>query len=65
MSVEDWELFESFRSWSRRYVADGLLWRNLRRRYYDDFKEADLHFFVGMHSRWPVWMIIGAFYPPR
>jgi len=64
MSIEDWELFESFRSWSHRYRDPDMLWSQLRHRYLDDFRKADLHFFVGTHSRWPVWMIIGAFYPP-
>ena len=65
MSIEDWEVFQSFRSWSDYYPDSAVLWQKLRERYYDNFKAKDLHFFVGTHSRWPVWMIVGAYYPPR
>lgn len=65
MSIEDWEVFESFRKWSDLYPNEEVLWQKLRQRYYEDFSKKDLHFYLGMHSRWPTWMIIGAFYPPR
>jgi len=65
ISIEDWEVFESFRSWSDIYLEKEILWQKLRQRYYEDFKEKNLHFFMGTHSRWPIWMIIGAYYPPK
>jgi hypothetical protein len=65
MSIEDWEVFESFRSWSTKYRDPDVLWCKMYQRYFTDFAARDLYFFVGTHSRWPVWMVIGAFYPPR
>jgi hypothetical protein len=65
MSFEDWELFESFRSWRRNYKDNDVLWTKLREKYLDWFRARDLHFFVGTHSRWGNWMIVGAYYPPK
>lgn len=65
MNFEDWEVFESFRSWSKYYPDPETLWTKLRQRYLEEFRAKDLHFFVGTHSRWPIWMIIGAYYPPK
>ena len=65
MTCEDWELLESYRSWGKRYPEEGTLWEKLNQRYFTDMVEKkDLHFFMGMHSRQPAWMIIGLFYPP-
>jgi len=65
ISIEDWEIFQSFREWSNRYKTPELLWEKIRQRYYNDFIKKDLHFFMGTDSRWGSWMIIGAYYPPK
>lgn len=65
MTCEDWELFESYRSWPEQYETEDLTWSKIEERYFDWMKKRNLHFFMGMDSRWPVWMIIGLYYPPR
>ena len=36
------------------------------RRYRDEMVERkDTHFFVGTHSVFPTWLIVGVFYPPK
>lgn len=65
MTCEDWELLQSFRSWRSRY-DETELWEKIRQKYYDYFlKKRNLHFYMGMHSIYPVWMIIGLYYPPK
>jgi len=65
ISFEDWEVFESFRQWREYYPDKDVLWQKLRQKYLEEFRNRDLYFFVGTHSRWPVWMIVGAYYPPK
>ncbi len=64
MTCEDWELFASFNNWKDKY--GDLLWQKLYEKYYTELYEGrDLHFYVGTHSQYPVWMIIGLYYPPK
>ena len=66
MTCEDWELFEAYRKWRGKYVTEEETWSKIRQRFFDYFKEKrDLHFFLGTHSMFPSWMIIGAYYPPK
>lgn len=66
MQCEDWELFESYRSWGRRYKDVDVLWKKLKGRYYNwMLKTRDLYFIMGMYSRYPTWFIIGLYYPPK
>ena len=65
MTCEDWELFEAYRKWPERYVTEEETWAKIRQRFFDYFKKRDLHFFLGTHSIFPSWMVIGAYYPPR
>ncbi|MBQ7702373.1 MAG: hypothetical protein IJT54_08240 [Candidatus Methanomethylophilaceae archaeon] len=63
---EDWELYQSSRSWLDRYGTEDNVWDKIYEKYYDTFtKENDLHFFVGTHYRFKTWMIIGLYYPPK
>jgi hypothetical protein len=65
MMCEDWELYESVRSWKDRYGTDEAVWDKIYEKFFDYFtKERDLHFFVGTHFRWGTWVIIGTYYPP-
>lgn len=59
----DWELCESYRSW--KYASEEELWGKIRERFFSWMGKRDLHFYVGMHSLYPSWMIIGLYYPPK
>jgi len=66
MQCEDWELFESYRSWGARYKDTETLWAKLRDKYFTwMLNERDLHFVMGMYSQYPTWFIVGIYYPPK
>jgi hypothetical protein len=66
MTCEDWELFQSFRSWRNKYPTHEELWEKIYQKFYTYFvNKCDLHFFMGTHSIYPVWMIIGLYYPKK
>lgn len=65
MTCEDWELFESYRKWPKTYGSEEVAWQKIIEKYLHSFREKDLHFFMGMYSQYPTWMIIGLYYPPR
>lgn len=66
MQCEDWELFESYRSWGKTYKDPSILWDKLKYKYFDwMLKERDLHFIMGMYSQYPTWFIVGLYYPPK
>ena len=61
----DWEMCETWRSWVRQYGPDDGE-RHFRHRYFDQMVQRnDTHFFIGTHSKWPTWMVVGVFYPPK
>jgi hypothetical protein len=62
---EDWELFESYRSWWKKYPDVNLLWENLHKKFFDFMMKQDLYFYMGMYSQMPTWLIIGIYYPPK
>jgi len=62
---EDWELLESYRSWGKRYPNAEELWEKLHDKFYSFVVNRDIHFFLGLHSQYPSWLIIGLFYPPQ
>jgi hypothetical protein len=62
---EDWELFESYRSWWKTYPNVKLLWEKLHEKFFDFMLRHDLHFYMGMYSQMPTWLIIGLYYPPK
>ncbi|MDR0509148.1 MAG: hypothetical protein LBG63_04940 [Candidatus Methanoplasma sp.] len=65
MMCEDWELYESARSWPDIYGTDDVVWEKIYEKFFRIFtNERDLHFFVGTHFRWGTWVIIGTYYPP-
>jgi hypothetical protein len=62
---EDWELYQSSRSWINTYGTEEAVWEKIHEKFFDKFKkENDLHFFVGTHNQWKTWIIIGVYYPP-
>ena len=66
MQCEDWELFESYRSWGPRYGTPEILWEKIKEKYFDWMLEKrDLYFVMGMYSQYPTWFIIGIYYPPK
>jgi hypothetical protein len=65
MKIVDWEIGQSYRSWSKRYGSD---WeKKLRETYERQMREEkDTHLFVGTMLKHPQsWIIVGLFYPPR
>lgn len=65
MRCTDWEMCETYRSWTRQYgKKDGE--RRFRQRYFDQMVERnDTHLYVGTHSLYPTWIAVGVFYPPK
>lgn len=64
IQCEDWELLESYRKWGESYPDPEVLWAKLHQKFYERMVAKDLHFFMGMYSLQPSWLIIGLFYPP-
>jgi hypothetical protein len=62
---EDWELFESYRSWWKNYPDVKVLWEKLHEKFFDFMVRNDFHFYMGMYSQMPTWLIIGLYYPPK
>ncbi len=63
---EDWELLEAWRSWQNKYKTEELLWSKIYEKFHDYFiNKTNVHFYMGMHSLFPTWLIIGVYYPPK
>jgi hypothetical protein len=65
MKVNDWEVYQAYRNWRRKYGGD---WEEKFRLRFgmEMIEKLDTHFFVGTLSRHPHrWTITGLFYPPR
>lgn len=63
---EDWEVFEAYRNWKSRYQPEDHLLEMMKKKFYEEFTtKSDLYFFMGTHSRFPKWMIIGLYYPRK
>ena len=63
---EDWELYESARSWISTYKTDEATWKAIHNKYFREFcDKKDLCFVVGTHHIYKTWMIIGVYYPPK
>ena len=65
LSVTDWELGQSYRSWRALY---GTKWHEKFRRKYEleMLLDRDLYFYVGTIRSHPhIWLIVGLFYPPK
>lgn len=63
---EDWEMIESWRNWRRTYNGEDVLREKFIEKYYNWIRnERDPYFFVGTHSKFNTWLIIGLYYPPR
>jgi hypothetical protein len=63
---EDWELLEAWRSWKIKYKTEDVLWSKVYEKFHDYFiNKCDLYFYMGTHSMFPSWLIIGIYYPPK
>ena len=62
MTCEDWELFEAVRKWSYPPLEKE---QKIRYRFFNWMRERDLYFCLGMISKYPQFVIIGLFYPPK
>jgi hypothetical protein len=62
---EDWELFEAYRSWWKNYQDVKVLWEKIHEKFFDFMIRRDLHFYMGMYSQQPSWLIIGLYYPSK
>lgn len=61
---EDWEMLESWRRWKVKYPTREKLIEKFQERFLHYMVKQDLYFFVGTHSRFNTWLIIGLYYPP-
>lgn len=65
MICEDWELLQAFRNFKSKYGVKGSE-KHLKFKFEEwMLDKRDLHFILGMHWRYPKFMIIGLFYPPK
>ena len=65
MICEDWELFEAFRNWKKKYTTPTELEKKLKDKFDTNMKKRDLYFIVGTTSQFGTWVIIGLYYPPK
>lgn len=66
LMCEDWEIYQSLRSWIEVYGSEEAAWEKMYEKFMTKFtKEKDLCFFVGTHYLWKTWIIIGLYYPPK
>ena len=62
---EDWEMIESWRRWKKIYKDENILREKFVNGFYTEMLKKDLYFFVGTHSKFNTWLIIGLYYPPK
>jgi hypothetical protein len=66
MICEDWELLGAFRKYKKIYSTAEEVEKNLRYKFYEEkIVKSDLYFIVGTYWKYPTWLIIGLFYPPK
>jgi len=61
---EDWEMLEAWRKWKRKYPTREILVKKFRDEFFHEMIKKDFYFFVGTHSKFNTWLIIGLYYPP-
>ncbi len=65
MICEDWELLQAFRNFTSKYGVKGSE-KHLKFKFEEwMLDKRELYFILGMHWRYPKFMIIGLFYPPK
>lgn len=71
LSIEDWEVFMLYRNCLEKGNTEEEALKKVKAKYFDDFKNKDLYFFMGTRYRDHItnrptpFSIIGVFYPPK
>lgn len=70
LMIEDWELGQLYWNCLISYGDEETACNKIKQKYFDEFMNKDLHFFLGTTRRYDKWahnpfIIIGAFYPPK
>ncbi len=63
----DWEVYQAYRSWRKKYPDKNTLFAKLKERFlYWMIKNRDLYFVIGNHNRWRnSFFIVGLLYFPK
>ena len=72
LQILDWEIYQLCRKLIRLHGRrKAVLEKHLHRKYFDEFKQKDIHFFLGTTKYWHIrrsrnpFTIVGVFYPPK
>lgn len=68
LSIIDWEIYQAYRDWRRKYPQEDVLLGKIKQRWLDmsDTSKKDVRFYVGNMKRFrDTFMVLGVFYPPR
>lgn len=65
--IEDWEVGQLFLKMRDQHESEDTAVKMVRRKFLEELcsPEKDTRFFMGTHSRWETWLVIGVFYPPK
>lgn len=62
----DWEVYQAYRSWRKRYPDEDILLKKIKEKFFDWMLTRDLYFVLGNHNRWRhKFFIVGLLYFPR
>lgn len=66
-SILDWELSQLFLKMRRKYQSDNKAIEMVRKKYLDQMcsDDRDTYFFVGTHSTYNSWMVLGVYWPKK
>ncbi len=68
LSIVDWEIFELYRTLKVRNPFDmQKVLEKIKDKWYKEMlsKNKDFYFIIGTQFRWPTWMVLGVFWPPK
>lgn len=65
-SIFDWEVGTLFLNMCKKY-DEKIALEKVKNKFFNEIcsEKNDVHFFVGTHSKYLVWLILGLFYPPK
>ncbi len=63
----DWEVYQAYRAWRKRYPNKDTLFTKLRERFFNWMvNDRDLYFVIGNHNRWRhKFFVVGLLYFPK
>jgi len=64
ITCEDWEMFQAWRAYRQKYPTPEILIEKFHDRFFNWMQSRNLYFYMGTHSLYPTWIIIGLYYPP-